>query len=380
MRIRRPHIPKVDPSRPHWSPPNLLFILYTLAAAAVFNLFVIVLTVIPADGVIAEGAAGQGPTVVQYMLDYINLERAVAGVAPVSLGDNPMAQVHASDMFHNCYLSHWDLQGRKPFMRYSSAGRARASGENLSELRTCPDEVFHFALFHEWPTPLEQTRITMEGFVASPDHASVLRSPRFDTVSVGLAWDRSRLYTAHVFEGGSISITQLPAISPAGRLTVDGVLDGYQQFEVSYDLAVQIYYDPPLSSPSQQQLGQTRCYDPGLIVASLYPGGTSFRPSGSGHAPTFQSHYSRCPTPTNFMADGEPLDSPGQRAWRFNVDGPQVDADHWIVVGSRFSVSANIHDVLRRHGPGIYTTRIWGPGDLVHPSAEYSVTWEGFRP
>ena len=158
-----------------------------------FNLFVIVLAVIPSDGVVAEDAAGQGPAVVQYMLDYINCERAAARVAPVSLGDNPMAQIHASDMFHNCYLSHWDLQGRKPYMRYSNAGRSRASGENLSGLQSCPDEVFHFALFHEWPTPLEQARITMEGFVASPDHASVLRSPRFDTVAIGLAWDRSRL-------------------------------------------------------------------------------------------------------------------------------------------------------------------------------------------
>ena len=153
MRFSRLHIPKVDPSRPHWAPPNLLFILYTFAVAAVFNLFVVVLTVIPSDGVIAESTAGQGPAVVQYMLDYINRERAAAGVAPVSLGDNPMAQAHASDMFHNCYLSHWDLRGRKPYMRYSATGRFRASGENLSGIRTCPDEVFHFALFHKWPPP-----------------------------------------------------------------------------------------------------------------------------------------------------------------------------------------------------------------------------------
>ena len=208
--------------------------------AAVFNLFVIVLTVIPSDGVVVDDAAGQGEAIVRYMLDYINRERAAAGVAPVSLGNNPMAQAHARDMFHNCYPSHWDLLGRKPYMRYSSAGRFRASGENLSGLWTCPDEIFHFALFHEWPTPLEQARITMDGFITSPNHASVLRSPQYDTVSIGLAWDRSRLYAAHVFEGGTVSLTSLPAMTPGGRLSVAGILDSNHLFHSPHDLAVQI--------------------------------------------------------------------------------------------------------------------------------------------
>ena len=156
--------------------------------------------------------------------------------SPVTLGNNPMAQAHASDMFRNCFLSHWDLLGHKPYMRYSIAGRYRASGENLSGIRNCPEEVFHFALFHNWPTPLEQARVTMEGFITSPDHASVLRSPRYDTVSIGLVWDRSRLYAAHVFEGGTVSLTTLPSITPVGRLSVAGVLDAGEHFSSAHDL------------------------------------------------------------------------------------------------------------------------------------------------
>ena len=379
MRIRSLHIPRVDPSRPHWAPPNLLFILYTLAAAAVLNLFVIVLTVIPSDGVLAESVDGQGSAIVQYMLDYINRERLAAGVSPVSLGNNPMAQERASDMFHNCYLSHWDLLGRKPYMRYSSARRFRASGENLSGLRGCPDEVLRFALFHEWPTPLEQARVTMDGFVASLDHASVMRFPQYDTVSIGLAWDRPRLYAAHVFEGGDVSLTSLPAITPEGRLSAAGILHPNHEFHSPHDLAVQIYYDPPPLPPSRHQLDHTRCYDPGLIVASLHPQATPSRSTRHKHAPTFQSHYSKCPAPSNFMADEEAGTAPTRRsATRFTVDGSQVGADHWVVDGRRFSVSSDISAILRRHGPGIYTTCIWGPNDHVHPSAEYSVTWEGF--
>ena len=265
-------------------------------------------------------------------------------------------------------------------MRYSSAGRFRASGENLSGLRACPDDIFHFALFHDWPTPLEQAKATMEGFLSSPDHASVLRPPRFDTVSIGLAWDRSRLYTAHVFEGGTVSITSLPTIGPAGRLTIAGVLDDGQRFEAPYDLAMQIYYDPLPSPPSQHQLGQTRCYDPGLIVASLYPHTSPGPTIRTDLSPTFRSHYSRCLTPSNFMADEKQSGVPERHPSMFSIDGPQVDADRWDVDGRHFFVSADIREVLLRHGPGVYTTRIWGPDDPVHPSAEFSVTWEGFRP
>ena len=56
------------------------------------------------------------------MLEIINENRTAAGLAPLVLGDNAAAQLHAEASLEGCFLSHWDPNGLKPYMRYSLAG------------------------------------------------------------------------------------------------------------------------------------------------------------------------------------------------------------------------------------------------------------------
>ncbi|MEM3151881.1 MAG: CAP domain-containing protein [Candidatus Nitrosocaldus sp.] len=55
---------------------------------------------------------------VQYALSLINEDRAKYNLSPVTLGNNMAAQIHAEDMLRHRYLSHWDSDGFKPYMRY----------------------------------------------------------------------------------------------------------------------------------------------------------------------------------------------------------------------------------------------------------------------
>lgn len=71
------------------------------------------------------------------MLALINAERRIAGLAPVVLGDNDAAQLHAEASLENCFASHWGLDGLKPYMRYSLAGGYQSNGENVSGLDYC---------------------------------------------------------------------------------------------------------------------------------------------------------------------------------------------------------------------------------------------------
>ena len=66
------------------------------------------------------------------MLQLINEERVRAGVAPVVLGDNIAAQLHAESALENCFSSHWGIDGLKPYMRYSLAGGYQSNAENVS--------------------------------------------------------------------------------------------------------------------------------------------------------------------------------------------------------------------------------------------------------
>jgi hypothetical protein len=61
---------------------------------------------------------------VAFALDLINQDRIANGLEPVDLGSNTAAQFHAEDMMEHGYISHWGLNGLKPYMRYTVAGGA----------------------------------------------------------------------------------------------------------------------------------------------------------------------------------------------------------------------------------------------------------------
>ncbi len=69
---------------------------------------------------------------INYALNLINEDRAKHGLAPVSLGNNIAAQKHAEDMLKYRYISHWDSEGYKPYMRYTEYNGRGEVSENAS--------------------------------------------------------------------------------------------------------------------------------------------------------------------------------------------------------------------------------------------------------
>ena len=68
-----------------------------------------------------------------YMLTLINRDRASLGLQPVQLDatGTVAAQMHSDEMAQRGYISHWDLQGRKPDQRYGESGGEGAVFENV---------------------------------------------------------------------------------------------------------------------------------------------------------------------------------------------------------------------------------------------------------
>jgi hypothetical protein len=58
-------------------------------------------------------------TLKQYALKKINEDRANFNLPPVQLSDNYATQAHADELLKTETLSHWTLDGMKPYMRYS---------------------------------------------------------------------------------------------------------------------------------------------------------------------------------------------------------------------------------------------------------------------
>jgi len=67
--------------------------------------------------------SGSKPNINQELVDYalvlINNDRQSNGKENVTLSNVNSAQIHADNMLKHSFFSHWDLNGYKPYMRYS---------------------------------------------------------------------------------------------------------------------------------------------------------------------------------------------------------------------------------------------------------------------
>ena len=295
------------------------------------------------------------------MLELINAERSLQGLAPVVLGRNIVAQLHAEAAVEECFASHWGLDGLKPYMRYSLAGGYQANAENVWGNGYCPSRT----LFYAPVSDIEQEiRDAMEGWMDSPGHRSAILDPWARKVNIGIWWSDYNFTAIQQFEGDYVEYESLPAIE-GGILTITGKVKNGISFTGNDGLSVIIFYDPPPQKLTRGQVARTYCYDGGIPVANLRkppPQGRYYLDDETNKTVDF------CPDPRNVSSDAPPPESydEANNLWQDAYDASQrgiertvpimhITASRWIVRESAFSVRANILTVTNRFGPGVYT-------------------------
>ena len=301
-----------------------------------------------------------------YMLQLINAERKQAGLNPVTLGNNIAAQLHAEASLENCFSSHWGMDGLKPYMRYSLAGGYQSNGENASGLDYC---IKSFQGYRPLSNIKKEIEETMEGWMESPGHRSNILDPWHRKVNIGIAWDRYNVAMYQHFEGDYVEYDQVPTITD-GVLSFSGRTRHGLGFRRPRELGVQVYFDPPPTMLTRDQVARTYCYDNGRRVAGLREPltGNAYWPTSSN-----QQTYEPCPSPHDVPAEAPAPRSPGEahRVWQEAYDAsdagttrrisvPWVTASHWVASGDRMSVRADIGEILETHGPGVYSIMVWG--------------------
>ena len=175
------------------------------------------------------------------MLELINAEREQAGVGAVVLGDNPAAQIHAENALENCYGGHWDMDGLKPYMRYSLGGGYQSNAENGLGRDYC-------ITARDWYQSIsgikQEIKEAIQSWMDSPGHRRNLLDPWHRKVNIGLAWDRYNTVFFQHFEGDYVTYDQLPSIN-SGYLSINGKTKNGVTLPSIWDLSVQIFYDAP---------------------------------------------------------------------------------------------------------------------------------------
>ena len=306
------------------------------------------------------------------MLQLINEERVRVGVAPVVLGDNIAAQLHAESALENCFSSHWGIDGLKPYMRYSLAGGYQSNGENVSGLSYCikaSDGYRANASIEEEIRVSMYGRYGSGGLMGSLGHRDNILDPWHRKLNVGLAWDRYNTKVVQHFEGGYVEYDQLPSIE-GGVLSVSGTVKDGVHFRNPRDLGVLILYDPPPDSLTRGQVTRTYCYNSGRSVAGLRPplsGGQYYR------SDQFTRSHSPCPNPYDVASDA-PAPGSHDEAHAFwqaaydasqaretqNVTASWITASKWMATKEGLVLEADLEDLLERHGAGVYSIIMWG--------------------
>lgn len=316
----------------------------------------------------------------RYMLELINERRANAGLNPVVLGDNIAAQLHAEISLANCVASHWGIDGLKPYMRYSLAGGYQSNSENGSGSDYCVRAADGYMAEGSIKARVDEA---MDGWMDSAGHRRTILTPQYQKVNIGIAYDRYNTVMYQHFEGDYVEYDKMPSIAN-GILSLSGTTKNGVSFRSKSDLGVQIYYDPPPHKLTRGQVSRTYCYGSGRQLAALS------EPLSDGSywvTDKFTKTYDPCPNPYDVPADAPPARSAREanRLWdeayaRSQTSAPQtitvpwITASQWTARGQTFAVRADISDLLRQRGDGVYSISVWGiiaGADVV--ISEYSI-------
>ncbi len=259
--------------------------------------------------------SGNSTQLEYYALSLINQDRQKYGLQNVTLSSEPSAQQHSSSMLYYNYFSHWDTYGMKPYMRYTLLGGTGGVSENIAyqssskcSLLGCIGTIDPQSALNA----MEYSMMYNDSACCNNGHRDNILNPYHNQVSIGIAYNASKIYFSEDFINDYINWSNSPGFA-SGLVYLHGtLLDGYKiaQIEVSYD--------PQVQNMSIAQLDNTSDYGYGNAVAGVVSNPYSYFPG---------------------------LDT--------------IVANQYTTSKNNFMISFNIGNLTRKYGAGEYTAEVW---------------------
>jgi len=183
------------------------------------------------------------------MLDLINADRATEGLVPVEWDSfaAQVAQVHAEDMAEHGYMSHWNLAGEGPDIRYGRAGGTEWVQENVY--------MYWYRYDDGRPAPIEDweavIREAQASLMQSPGHRANIMAPAHTHVGIGIAYNAETgdVRLAQEFINRYVKIEPMPQQAQVGD-TVE--VTGRMVVENASNPLINLAYEPfpePMTIP-----------------------------------------------------------------------------------------------------------------------------------
>ena len=284
----------------------------------------------------------------EFMLGLINENRQANGLEPVTLGDNRAAQYHAEAMRDNGFLSHWGMDGLAPYMRFTLASGSDYSWETVSGYSPAPPD----GTTTSWKIDLA---LQQQSLMDSPNDRENILFKWHKKVNLGIACTADH-YCRMVkqFQGDYIEYFEEPDIRE-GILTFNARWKGGISFE-----EIQVWYDPEPRPLTLGQLDATYGCCARVPVTFLLPpprrgreySRNALRPVEYSWAAAVDPHSVDPATPRT----GKETRLLEQRTSQVPITVAEVLKKS----GGQLEVEADLTEIIKETGPGVYTVVIRG--------------------
>ncbi|HSV49690.1 MAG TPA: CAP domain-containing protein, partial [Candidatus Acidoferrales bacterium] len=261
---------------------------------------------------------------VNYALALINSDRQSKGLQNVTLSSVNSGQKHAEEMLKNGYFSHWDMNGYKPYTRYTLAGGEGAVAENIA-WQGLTGNIFGIDV----KSALSDLEYSMmyEDAASNWGHRDNILDALHNKVSIGIAYDNHNVYLVQDFEDDYVSWSQLSVNS--NQVTLSGNINSQQ----SSIQQISIFYDnpTPLTASQLSQSPYNGAYDPGTFVGLVLT-----------------------------------------ENWQ-SQSGITITASNWSQNGNSFQISFSLAQAIAVNGKGVYTLYLQTGSSTADSLLTYSI-------
>lgn len=202
------------------------------------------------------------------MLDLINADRIEGRLSPVQWDDfaGQVAQAHAEDMATNLYMSHWNLAGEGPDIRYGCAGGTEWVQENVYMYWYRYNDGSP-APIEKWETVIREAQVSL---MNSPGHRANIMAPAHTHAGVGIAYNASTgdMRIAQEFINRYVTLESLPRQASVDEtVTVVG-----QLLPGASNPVINLAYEPFLQPLTVAEVEARQTYNsPAVFFAVVEP-------------------------------------------------------------------------------------------------------------
>ena len=280
-------------------------------------------------------------------------------------GEQSRRPAHAQAALDNGYCSHWDRWGLKPQHRRNLAGDSNAGGENIAFQTPVHDLT---RLVHD----------TVNCLLDSPGHRRQMLNPAHRVLHTGIACDPAQPQRGAVlvqqFSGDYVARARPPRIDKKGVLHLDIALqDARLRYrDDTVPVQIQIGWDPPPRTLTTGALTRTHSLRaPEPVAYIVAPPKPNQRYVGDGKR---TQTVGDAVDPYGLPPEPEAVDCRDEISARWQAAKAQCEAmpDREClvqrIIADRFDISedatavavkADLSEILRRTGPGIYALTLW---------------------